>query len=143
MKSLQILGVTTFSTNLKLIKKITTSARSFDVQFTGFNGQLTKLAVPVNGGKSYQIYVGGKNLNPEDLKVGANSPFINVTAGNYTKLDYGKDLSVFSFEVKINSETPPGEYSIYLQNKDGATDFLIGNLTVEKFANPWSNYIFD
>jgi Matrixin len=126
-----------------ITKQITTSFRHFDAQFTGFNGQLSKLAVPVNGGKSYQIYIGGKNLNPDEIKVGTNSPFINISSGNYTKLDYGKELSVFSFEVKINSDAPLGEYSIYLQNKDGSMDFLIGNLTVEKFANPWSSYIFD
>ncbi len=124
-------------------KKIITSVQTFDVQLSGFNGQLSKLSVPVNSGKSYQIYVGGKNLNPDELKVGANSPFINVSAGNYTKLDYGKELSVFSFEVKISSDAPFGEYSIYLQNKDGVTDFLIGNITVEKFANPWSSLTFD
>ncbi|MEP6903840.1 MAG: matrixin family metalloprotease, partial [Actinomycetota bacterium] len=38
------------------IKRITTTSRNFDVQYTGFNGQLSKIAVPVNGGKSYLIY---------------------------------------------------------------------------------------
>jgi hypothetical protein len=125
------------------LKKIALSARNFDAQFTGFNGQLSKLAVPINSGKSYLIYVGGKNLNPDELKIGTTSPFFTVSAGNLTKYDYGKDMTVFSFEVKSTVETPIGDYTIYLQNKDGAIDFLTGNLTVEKFINPWSSLVFD
>jgi Matrixin/Carboxypeptidase regulatory-like domain len=126
-----------------LIKKITTSPRGFDVQFTGFNGQLSKLAIPINSGKSYLIYVGGKNLNPDDFKIGSTSPFITVSSGNLTKNDYGKDISVFSFEIKSATETPVGDYTIYLQNKDGAIEFLTGNLTVEKFVNPYNSSVFD
>ncbi len=83
-----------------LLRKIILSPRNFDAQFSGFNGQLSNLAVPINSGKSYLIYVGGKNLNPEDLKIGTTSPFITVSNGNFTKYDYGKEISVFSFENK-------------------------------------------
>ncbi len=128
---------------ISFLKKITPSAKDFDVQFTGFNGQLAKLAIPINGGKSYLIYVGGKNLNPEDFKIGATSPFFTVSGGNVTKYDYGKDLSVFSFEIKSVSDTPIGDYTIYLQKTDGKIEFLTGNLSVEKFVNPWNNLAFD
>lgn len=124
-------------------KKIALAAKDFDAQFIGLNGQLSKLAVPVNGGKSYQIYVGGKNLDPEDLKIGTTSPFFTVSNGTVTKLDYGKDISVFSFEIKSTSETPAGEYTIYLQKADGRTEFLTGSLSVEKFVNPWNSISFD
>lgn len=124
-------------------RKITRKARNFDAQLTGFNGQLSKLAIPINSGKSYLIYIGGKNLNPDELKVGTTSPFFTVSVGNLTKYDYGNDIMVFSFEVKAAAETPIGDYTIYLQNKDGAIDFMTGNLTVEKFLNPWSSPVFD
>ncbi len=120
------------------IKKITPSAKDFDVQFTGFNGQLSKLAVPVNGGKSYQIFVGGKNLNPEDFQIGVTSPFFRVSSGKINKLDYGRNISVFSFEVTSLPETPTGEYTIYLQKSDGEIEFLPGSLAVENFLNPWN-----
>jgi hypothetical protein len=125
------------------LKKITPAAKDFDVQFTGFNGQLSKLAIPINGGKSYQIYVGGKNLNPEDFRIGTTSPFFTVSSGNITKYDYGKEISVFSFEIKSLSETPLGEYTIFLQKPDGKTEFLTGNLSVEKFVNSWNTITFD
>lgn len=125
------------------IKKITAAPRDFDVQWTGFSGQLSKLAVPVNSGKIYQIYVGGKNLSPEDFKVGVSSPFFTVGNTNLTKLDYGKDVSVFTFEIKSAAETPVGDYTIFLQKADGKIEFLPGSLTVEKFINPWNSQAFD
>jgi len=128
---------------ISFLKKITTTSKDFNVQFAGFSGQLAKLAIPINGGKSYLIYVGGKNLNPEDFKIGITSPFFTVSNGNVTKYDYGKDLSVFSFEIKSVSETPIGDYTIYLQKTDGKIEFLTGNLSVEKFVNPWNNLTFD
>lgn len=124
-------------------KKITLSAKDYDVQFTGFNGQLSKLAVPVNGGKSYQIYVGGKNLNPEDFRIGTTSPYFTVSSGTLTRLDYGKDISVFSFEIKSLTDTPVGDYTIYLQKTDGKIQFLSGAVSVEKFLNSWNTLSFD
>src|SRR5215203_4912703 len=125
------------------VKKITPALKDFDVQFTGFNGQLSKLAIPINGGKSYLIYIGGKNLNPEDFKIGTTSPFFTVSNSNLTKYDYGKDISVFSVEVKSAAETPVGDYTIFLQKSDGKIEFLTGNLSVEKFVNSWNAGGFD
>ena len=125
------------------MKKIAPAAKDFDVQFTGFNGQLSKLAIPINGGKSYLIYVGGKNLNPEDFKIGSTSPFFTVSVSNITKHDYGRDISVFSFEIKSIPETPIGEYTIFLQKSDGKIEFLPGNLAVEKFVNSYNTVTFD
>jgi len=125
------------------LKKITPAAKDFDVRFTGFNGQLSKLAVPVNGGKTYLIYLGGKNLNPEDFKIGSTSPYFTVSGSNITKYDYGRDISVFSFEIKSLSETPTGEYTIFLQKSDGRIEFLTGSLAVEKFVNSYNTITFD
>jgi hypothetical protein len=126
-----------------VLKKITLSAKDFDAQFVGFNGQLSKLAIPINGGKSYQIYIGGKNLDPEHFKIGTTSPFFTVSSGTVTKLDYGKEISVFSFEIKSSLETPSGEYTIFLQKTDGKIEFITGSLSIEKFINPWNSISFD
>jgi hypothetical protein len=125
------------------LKKIAPLAKDFDVQFTGFNGQLAKLTIPINGGKSYIIYIGGKNLNPEDFKIGTTSPFFTVSNSNITKYDYGKDISVFSIEIKSLPETPIGDYTLFLQKSDGKIEFLTGNLSVEKFVNSWNTVTFD
>lgn len=123
-----------------LTSKIKNKAKNFDVQYIGFNGQLSELAVPVNSGNSYLIYVGGKNLDVENIEIGFNSPFFTATPGTITKLDYGLELSVVSFEVKVIPGTPSGEYSFFVKNKDDEKNFVVGGLTVESFVNPWNSY---
>ena len=123
-----------------IAKKLGGGKRSFDLQYIGFNGQISELAVPVNGGKSYLIYVGGRNLNADQLTVGFNSPYLKVTPKSLTNHDYGDDLSVISFEVKVAAEIPLGEYSFFLQTANREAQFAVGSLTVESFVNPWNNY---
>lgn len=117
-------------------KKLNLKEKDFDVQYIGFEGQISDLAVPLNSGKSYRIYVGGKNLNPDDLKINFNSPFLSVRPDSVFKHNYGDDISVFSFEVEVKTGTPLGEYSFSIQNKDQETAYFIGGLTVENFENP-------
>lgn len=141
----QFLGETeiTKGKTASLIKKITPAAKDFDVQFVGFNGQLAKLAIPVNGGKTYQIYVGGKNLDAENFRIGTTSPYFTVSGGTVTNLDYGRDISVFTFEIKSLPDAPVGDYTIYLQKSDGKIEFLPGTISIEKFINQWNVVTFD
>lgn len=125
---------------VNLTSKIKNKAKNFDVRYIGFNGQLSELAVPVNSGNSYLIYIGGKNLDAENIEIGFNSPYFSATPGTITKLDYGLELSVVSFEVKVIPGTPSGEYSFFVKNKDNEIDFVAGGLTVENFTNPWNSY---
>ena len=124
-----------------IVKKLNHARKSFDLKYIGFNGQISELAVPVNGGKSYLIYVGGKNLDAESVTVGFNSPYLSVTPKSLVNHNYGSDISVVSFEVKVASEIPFGEYSFFLQTKDEKSQFAVGSLTVEPFVNPWNSYL--
>ena len=124
-----------------IAKKLNHNRKSFDLQYVGFNGQISELAVPVNGGKSYQIYVGGKNLDAETVTVGFNSPYLSVTPKSLVNHNYGNDISVISFEVRVASDIPLGEYSFFLQTKDEKSQFAVGSLTVEPFVNPWNSYL--
>ncbi|HXH70083.1 MAG TPA: matrixin family metalloprotease [Pyrinomonadaceae bacterium] len=126
---------------LTITKKLKTPEKNFSVQYTGFNGQISDLAVPLNGGKSYLIYIGGKNLDAENLIIGFNSPYLSITPNSIVKHDYGSEVSVVSFEIKIDTETPAGEYSLFVKSQSGARQFLVGGLTVENFLNPWNSYV--
>ena len=123
-----------------LANKVKNKAKNFDVQYVGFNGQLSELAVPINGGNSYSIYIGGKNLDVNNIEIGFNSPYFTAMRDSITKLDYGSDLSVVSFRVKVIAGTPLGEYSFFVKNKDNDKDLVVGGLTVEGFINPWNTY---
>ncbi len=123
-----------------LSKKLKTETKNFDVRYVGFNGQVSELAVPINSGKSYTIYVGGRNLNADKVSIGFNSPYISVTPKSLVNHKYGEDVSVISFEVAVAPETPLGEYSFFIRTKDNNTEFAVGGLTVETFVNAWNSY---
>ncbi|MBS1793770.1 MAG: matrixin family metalloprotease [Acidobacteria bacterium] len=124
-------------------KKTVSVARNYDVRFAGLIGQLSRVAVPLNGGRTYQLFLGGKNLRPEELTVGTTSPFIGVSKPSPARLDYGREMTVLTVEISAAAEIPLGEYTIYVENRDGTLDFLPGALTVEKFSNPWSITSFE
>lgn len=123
-----------------ITKKLSSGKKIFDLQYVGFNGQISDLAVPVNGGKSYLIYVGGTNLNAENLTIGFNSPYLKITPKSLINHNYGEDISVISFEVKIAADIRPGEYSFFLKSDNQESQFAVGSLTVEPFVNPWNSY---
>ena len=124
-----------------LSKKLKVGTKDFDVRYIGFNGQVSELAVPVNGGKSYLIYVGGKNLDANKVSIGFNSPYITVTPKSLANHKYGADVSVVSFEINIDAETPLGEYSFFIKSKGSEAEFAVGSLTVETFVNSWNSYM--
>ncbi len=123
-----------------IARKLKNARKNFDVQYVGFNGQVSELAVPLNGGKSYIIYVGGKNLDSNNITVGFNSPYLSVTPKSMINHNYGADVSVISFEVNVDERIPFGEYSFFLKNKDQESQFSVGSLTVEGFANEWNSH---
>ncbi len=123
-----------------IVEKLSGGRKNFDLQYVGFNGQISDLAVPINGGKSYLIYVGGKNLDAAKLTVGFNSPYLKVAPKSLMNHNYGDDISVVSFEVKVAAEIPLGEYSFFLQALNEESQFAVGSLTVETFVNPWNSY---
>jgi hypothetical protein len=125
---------------INIIKKLKNSPSDFNLQFAGFNGLLSDLAIPLNGGKSYVLYVGGKNLDAKSVKIAFNSPFVTVVADTIAKQDFGSDISVLSFEVKLKTQIPTGEYSFMVQKQNGENQFIIGAITIEKFLNPWSSF---
>ncbi len=127
----------------EIVKKLQSQKTAFNLHFTGFNGQISELAVPVNGGKSYIIYIGGKNLDSNEIEMSFNSPNISVVPNSRHKYDYGEDVSVVSFEVRIAKKTPLGEYGIFVGTRADRTTCLAGSLTVEEFENHLSYRLFD
>lgn len=127
----------------KLKKEIAREQKKFEISYVGFNGQLSELPVLLNPGKSYVIYVGGENLDPENLKIKFNSSKITITPGSFSKHNFGKSISVFSFEINLKSDIPFGEYGFSLENVKNGNDFMVGGITVEKFVNPWQSYIYN
>lgn len=126
-----------------LTKQLNQTALNFQSRYVGFNGQISENSVSLNSGKSYKIYVGGKNLNTEDYKISFHSPFISVIPKTSVKLDFGENLSVISFDVLIENRAPVGTYSLVIESKNGQKAVVAGALSIEKFSNPWSVFSLD
>lgn len=124
-----------------VFKKLKNVSSDFSLQYVGLNGQLSELSVPLNGGKSYTIYIGGKNLDAEKFKIVFNSPYFTVTPDSVTKQDFGSEISVISFELNVKQQIPVGQYSFALQKANGLTHYLVGGLTVENFTNLPADFV--
>lgn len=125
-----------------LNKKIEPETNDFSLRFIGFNSQITNLAVPLNRGKSYQVFVAGKHLNAKNYEFNINSPFIKVNPETIAEHNFGRDISVISFEVILSPDVPNGEFSISASDSNGKTDYLFGSLSVEEMKNPWYKFTF-
>lgn len=128
---------------VSVTKKLESASDDIDVKYTGFNGQLTFSAVPVNAGKSYTIYIGGKNLSPTATSISFSSPLLSVTTNTIVSQDYGSDISVLSFEVAADPNIPVGEYTIFVESPNGGRSAVVGGIAVRSFSNPFSNFILD
>lgn len=112
------------------------------ISHLGFNGQLTNAPVPVNAGKIYTVYLGGRNLDVNDISIDFKSPFINVLPDSLRTHDYGTDISVISVDLEIDPQAPLGEYSIFIGSAKKQTSVVIGGIILRSYNNPFSNFNF-
>jgi hypothetical protein len=102
-----------------------------DIGYVGSNGQLADMAVSVAPGRSYLIYLGGRNLDPKDLSIRFTSPEIMAVPGSLRSMDYGSEISVVTFELRVSPRAARGEYTIFAESRTGDRRAIIGALTVE------------
>ncbi len=114
--------------------------RDLDLNYIGFNGQLSEMAVSLSPGRSYTVYLGGRNFDPKKLSVSFTSPHLSVVDGTMRTLDYGDELGVISFEVRVGARIPKGEYSIFVESDRGDKRAIIGGLTIDNFTNSWTSF---
>ncbi len=102
--------------------------------FIGINEQLSTIAVPLQAGRSYTIYVGGGGVNTNQLSAGgidASSPFITVNPLSITEQNFGNNLPIISFELSVSPNAPTGDYSIHLKSNTSEVACLAGALSIE------------
>jgi hypothetical protein len=114
----------------KFEKAFTVRPRRLGVDLLGFNAQLSTLAVPVNAGKAYALFLADKTMPANMPNVVFNSPYLQMTSGTMRPMDFNDQLKAVTFEVRVAADTPPGEYSLRVENgKD--VFYLVGALSVE------------
>jgi len=117
--------------NDKILKSLQRGRGNVQIQLIGLNSQLSELAVSLNRGETYRLFAGGVNLDPKQISIGFSSPNFAVTPGTIAAQDFGESISVVSFEVLVDPQTPPGEYSIFVESAAGERRSLIGAIVVE------------
>ncbi|MCO6510466.1 MAG: matrixin family metalloprotease [Aridibacter famidurans] len=124
--------------NSELMSKAGSTAGRSLLSGVGFNGQLSTIAVPVNAGRSFKIYVSGTGVLT-DLELGISAPGIEVDLSSIEFPDYGKEVSVTAFVVDVEGSVPEGEYTLRLFRDGELVDCIVGAITVERLPNPWSH----
>jgi hypothetical protein len=120
--------------------RLALTPREFEINYLGFNGQLSEMAVSLSPGRTYVVYLGGRNLDPRRLSISFSSPHMSAVAGSMRSLDYGDDVSVVSVEVRVGARVAKGEYTIFAESERGTRRAVIGGLTIDEFTNPWTNF---
>lgn len=116
-----------------ILKKIKNLSKDFSLHYIGLNGQLSELSVPLEGGKSYTVFVGGKNLDADNFRVIFNSRYFTVAPESIAVQDFGSEISVISFVVNVETQVPFGQYSFALQKTNGSSQYFVGGITIESF----------
>ncbi len=101
------------------------------LQMIGLDGKLSESAVSTMKGTRRTLFVGGRSFNEDGMIFSANSPFIHVDASTQTPQDRVAAVSVASFDVVVDSDTPRGIYSIFASSRTSERSVLIGAIRVE------------
>ena len=110
------------------------STADFDISYVGSGGQVADMAVSISSGRSYLLYVGGRNLDAKDLSFRFTSPEIVAVPSSLRSMDYGNGITVVSFEVRVSSRALKGEYTIFAETRTGDRRAIIGALAIENPA---------
>ncbi len=109
-----------------------TSQRSLQPRFFGANGDLSTVALPVEPGSKLTVFIEGPGV---DQVPGSgfliSSPFITIDATSLTLQQARNSAPVVSFDVMVDANAPPGDYSIRLQSNSGELAYLVGAITIE------------
>lgn len=98
------------------------------IEVLGLNGVLSDSPINLNRGNFYTVFAGGKNLTTE--QIGIDSPYISIVPDSFSKIEYSDAVSVVSFQIDIDSKTPPGQYSVYAISENGEMDYCLGGISI-------------
>jgi hypothetical protein len=124
------------------------SAPVLNPRFIGLNGELSTVALPLEAGKKFKIYLAGDGIDQvPGSNISINSPYFSVDASSLTREQLGTPYPVVSFELTAAPNAPFGDYSIKLQANSGETAFVPGALTIDPGVsatggNPIDDYRF-
>lgn len=112
------------------------SAPALKPKVLGLNAQLSSVAVPLEPGKTYTLYIGGEGVDQvPGSAISVSSPFMTINPASLTLQPFGASFPVISFEVTVAANAPFGDYSLRFQGNSGEVAYLAGGLTVDPGVN--------
>ena len=87
--------------------------------------------MPVRSGRSFTVYLGGRELDAAKLTLDFGSPYVRARSVSYAARDYSESAAVISFMVTIDDDAPAGLYSIFVTGENGGKTSMIGALKVD------------
>lgn len=122
-------GVSTVNYNLLPVQSTVTR---LNPRLIGLNGDLSVVALPLEPGKKFKIYLSGEGVdNVPGTSISVSSPYFTVDAATLTKEQLPTSLPVVSFEVKVAANAPFGDYTLRLQSNSGEVAQVPGALTID------------
>jgi hypothetical protein len=98
----------------------------------GINGQLSTIAVPLEPGRTYTVYVGGEGLDQlASAGIQVASSFITVESSSMKLQQLGTTYPIISFNIKVDEDIPSGEYDLRFRSTNGEVSYIAGGLTVD------------
>ncbi len=101
--------------------------------FLGLNGQLSNVAVPVNRGSTYRVYIGISGGVADPVEVFSTSKNVSIDQDSILIHSFFEGIKVISVELDIDALAEFGDYSLVVQLANGRTVPLPGSLTLEAF----------
>jgi hypothetical protein len=109
-----------------------TSSQFLKPRFLGINKELSSVALPLEAGRSFRIYLGGDGVEQiPEAAIQVNSPFFKIEPGSLVLEQFGTSFPVVSLELEVAANAPFGDYSIRLQSTSGEVAYLAGAITID------------
>ncbi|HVS83069.1 MAG TPA: matrixin family metalloprotease [Pyrinomonadaceae bacterium] len=98
----------------------------------GLNAELSTVAVPLEAGKTFTMYVGGEGVDQiAETGISISSPLIKVVPETLSSEEFATPYPVISFQVTVALDATAGDYSIRLQSVTGELSYLAGAITIK------------
>ena len=105
---------------------------SLTPRLIGMNGELCTTPLPLRAGETVTVYLAGEGLDEVPLEgISISSALIRVVADSLRAAEFEVPYRVISFEISLDEQLQPGDYTIRLQSRDGELAFVPGAITVD------------
>jgi hypothetical protein len=99
----------------------------------GINGQMSTIALPIEPGRTYKVYVSGDGLDQvSGTGISIMSPYMSVDSSSMVlQQQLGASYPIISFNIKVADDVPDGDYDLRFKSNNGEVSYIAGGLTVD------------